>query len=248
MKKKKKMFVMLVMMMGIITVIWGLEQGTRLLLASQLQLDTIEVEGCQRTTPQQIIAAASVSKETPLFDLDLKQISQRVEEALPWVRSCIVRRVLPDKLALHIIERNPLALIRLDKLYYLDEDGTPFKEPSPGEPLDYPIVTGWEGQQWQLGEHKDLIAEALWLVRETNNHPYLAREGVSEIHFHEIGDITIFMMKGGTMIHMHRGDDMELKIRRLEEVWKRMAEKPLPMQYILYESPDRIVVGLARRG
>jgi cell division protein FtsQ len=247
MKKKRKLFIVLVMVTAIIALIWALEQGTRLLLASQLQLDTIEVHGCQRTTPQQIITAASVSRETPLFDLDLKQISQRVE-ALPWIRSCMVRRVLPDKLALHVIERNPLALIRLDKLYYLDEDGTPFKEPSPGEPLDYPIVTGWEGQQWQHGEYKDLIAEALWLVREMNNHPYLSRDGLSEIHFHEIGDITIFMMKGGTMIHMHKGNDMELKIRRLEEVWKRMSEKPLPVQYILYESPDRMVVGLARRG
>jgi hypothetical protein len=41
---------------------------------------------------------------------------------------------------------------------------------------------------------------------------------------------------------------MELKVRRLEEVWKRITEKPLPVQYILYESPDRIVVGLEKRG
>jgi cell division protein FtsQ len=247
MKKKGKLFRVVVMGIAMLAFIWGLEQGTRLLLASQLQLDTIEVQGCLRTTPQQIIAAAAVSIETPIFNLDLKQISQHVE-VLPWVRSCAVRRVLPDKLSLHVIERNPMALIRLDKLYYLDEDGTPFKEPSPGEPLDYPIVTGWEGQLWEKKAHKDLIAEALWLIRETNNQPYLSRDGVSEIHFDEIGDITIFMLKGGTMIHIHRGDDMELKIRRLEEVWKRMAEKPLPVRYILFESPDRIVVGLGGRG
>jgi cell division protein FtsQ len=216
------------------------------LLAFQLELDKIEVQGCLRTDPQQIIKAASVSPETPMLNLRLREISQRIE-ALPWVRSCVVRRVLPDKLSLQVIERNPVALIRLDKLYYVDEDGTPFKEPAAGEALDYPIVTGWENEAWKRGERKDLIEEALWFIREVHNHPYLSKEGVSEIQFNEIGDLTIFMVQGGTMIHMH-GGDMELKVRRLEEVWKSVTTKRLPVQYILYESPDRIVVGLEKRG
>jgi cell division protein FtsQ len=155
--------------------------------------------------------------------------------------------VLPDKLSLQVIERNPIALIRLDKLYYVDEDGTPFKQPAPGEPLDYPIVTGWEADEWRQGKRKDLIEEALWFIREVRNQPYLSKEGVSEIQFSEIGDLTIFMVQGGAMIHMH-GGEMELKVRRLEEVWKSVATRRLPVQYILYESPDRIVVGLEKRG
>jgi cell division protein FtsQ len=245
MKKGKKLF-LIGMAAALIAFIWGLERGTRLLLASQLELDKIEVQGCLRTDPQQIIKAASVSPETPMLDLRLREISQRVE-ALPWVRSCMVRRVLPDKLSLQVIERNPVALIRLDKLYYVDEDGTPFKEPAPGEALDYPIVTGWENEAWKRGERKDLIEEALWFIREVHNQPYLSKEGVSEIQFNEIGDLTIFMVQGGTMIHMH-GGDMELRVRRLEEVWKSVTTKRLPVQYILYESLDRIVVGLEKRG
>jgi cell division protein FtsQ len=245
MKKRKKLF-LIGIVIAFIAFLWGLERGTRLLLASQLELDKIEVQGCLRTDPQQIIKAAAVSPETPMFDLRLKEISQRVE-ALPWVRSCVVRRVLPDKLSLQVVERNPVALIRLDKLYYVDEDGTPFKQPAPGEALDYPIVTGWEAEEWRQGKRKDLIEEALWFLREVHNQPYLSKEGVSEIQCNEIGDLTIFMVQGGAMIHMH-GGDMELKVRRLEEVWKSVATKHLPVQYILYENPDRIVVGLEKRG
>ncbi|OGP85901.1 MAG: hypothetical protein A2Z08_01040 [Deltaproteobacteria bacterium RBG_16_54_11] len=245
MKKGKKLF-LIGMAAALIAFIWGLERGTRLLLASQLKLDKIEVQGCLRTDPQQIIKAASVSPETPILDLRLRKISQRIEE-LPWVRSCVVRRVLPDTLSLQVIERNPIALIRLDKLYYVDEDGTPFKEPAPGEDLDYPIVTGWEDEAWKRGARKDLIEQALWFIREVQDHPYLSKEGISEIQFNEIGDLTIFTVQGGTMIYMHAGD-MELKVRRLEEVWKTLAAKRLPVHYILYESPDRIVVGLEKRG
>jgi cell division protein FtsQ len=244
--KKRKKLLLAVILAAFIAFIWGLERGTRLLLASQLELDKIEVQGCLRTDPQQIIKAAAVSPETPMLDLRLKEISRRVE-ALPWVRSCLVRRVWPDKLALQVVERNPIALIRLDKLYYVDEDGTPFKQPAPGEALDYPIVTGWEAEEWRQGKRKDLIEEALWFIREVRNQPSLSQEGVSEIQCSDIGDLTIFMVQGGTVIHMH-GGDMELKVRRLEEVWKSVAAKHLPVQYILYESPDRIVVGLEKRG
>jgi cell division protein FtsQ len=231
---------------AIIAFIWGLERGTKLLLASHLELNTIEVQGFQHTNRQQIMEAASVPLKTPIFQLDLKEIAQRVE-ALPWVRSCEVRRILPDKLSVRVTERQPVALIRMDTLYYVDEDGTPFKEPSPGETLDYPILTGWEGQGRKKGERKELIGEALWLIREVQDYPHLSQEGISEINCTEIDAMTIFMAKGGTMIHMSRGE-MGLKVRRLEEVWKRITAKHLPVKYIVYECLDRIVVGLEERG
>ncbi len=242
--KKGKKLVFVGIAVAIITFIWGLERGTQLLLASHLELDTIEVQGSVRTAAQEIIEAASVPLKTPIFQLDLKEIAQRVE-TLPWIRSCEVRRVLPDKLNLRVAERQPVALIRLDKLYYVDEDGTPFKEPSPGETLDYPILTGWEDQGKGMG--KELIGEALWLIREVQEHPHLAREGISEINFDTIDNMIIFTAKEGTMIHMSRGD-VGLKVKRLEEVWKRTAAKHLPVKYILYEGPGRIVVGLEERG
>jgi cell division protein FtsQ len=245
MKKGKKLFLVGIMV-TIIAFIWGLERGTRLLLASHLELNTIEVHGFQRTDQQQIMEAAAVPLKTPIFQLDLKEIAQRVE-ALSWVRSCEVRRVLPDKLSVRVIERQPVALIRMDTLYYVDEDGTPFKKIAPGEPLNYPILTGWEDGGWKEGEGKELIGEALWFIREVQDQPHLSREGISEINVNAFGTMTIFTMKEGTMIHMSRGE-VGLKVKRLEEVWKKTAEKHLSMKYILYEGPDRIVVGLEERG
>jgi cell division protein FtsQ len=245
MKKGKRLF-FVGMAVAFIAFIWGLERGTRLLLASHLELATIEVQGCLRTDRQEIMEAASVPLKTPIFKLDLKEIAHRVE-ALPWVRSCEVRRVLPDKLTVRVIERQPVALIRLDKLYYVDEDGTPFQEPAPGETLDYPILTGWEDQVRKKGMGKERIEEALWFIREVQDHQHLSQEGISEINCTAFDTMTIFMAKGGVMIRMGRGD-MGLKVNRLEEVWKRIAAKHLLVRYILYEGHGRIVVGLEERG
>lgn len=245
MKKGKKLFFVGIAV-AIIAFIWGLERGTSLLLASHLELNTIEVQGFQRTDQQQIIEAAAVPLKTPVFQLDLKEIAGRVE-TLPWIRSCEVRRILPDKLSVRVIERQPVALILMEKLYYVDEDGTPFKEPAPGEPLDYPILTGWEGNAQKNNDGKELISEALWFIREVQEHPHLSQEGISEININTFGTLNIFTKKEGTMIHMSRGD-VGRKVSRLEEVWKSTAGRNLSMKYILYEGPDRIVVGFEERG
>jgi cell division protein FtsQ len=245
MKKGKKLFLVGVAV-AFIAFMWGLERGTNLLLASHLELGGIEVHGCHHTNRNQIVEAASVPPKTPIFKLELREIAQRVE-ALPWVRSCQVRRVLPDTLCLRVIERQPVALIRLETLYYVDEDGTPFQEPAPGEPLDYPVLTGWEDQELKKGMRKERIEEALWFIREVQGHPHLAHEGVSEINCNRLDTMTIFTARGGIMIHMSRGT-VGLKVKRLEEVWKRIAAKHLPVKYILYECPNRIIVGLEERG
>ena len=63
-KKGKKLFFVGIAV-ALIAFMWGLERGTRLLLAYHLELDKVEVLGCLRTDPQQIITAASVPPDTP---------------------------------------------------------------------------------------------------------------------------------------------------------------------------------------
>ncbi len=245
MTKKRKLFIWGIGV-ALAASLWGLERDSGLLLAPHLRVKKIEVKGCQRTNQQQIVEVTSIPPHTPILKLDLKTIAQRVE-SLTWVRSCEVRRILPNKVSLKIVERRPVALLHLGRLYYVDEDGTPFKEPTPGETLDYPILTGWEGLGWEKGEGKALIQEALGFLREMQDCPHLSKEAISEIHLDEIGELTIFLARRGTMINLGRGD-VGLKLRRLEKVWKWITTRRLPVKYILCERPDRIVVGLGERG
>lgn len=245
MKKGQKLFIWGIGI-SLIASLFVLERGSRLLLSSHFGVKKIEVKGSHRMNNRQILEAASIPLDAPIVKLDLKEIAKRVESH-PWIRSCDVRRVLPNKLSLRIVERRPIALIYLGKLYYVDEDGTPFKEPSPGETLDYPVLTGWERRRWKKGEGKESIQEALRLLREVQNYPHLSQEKISEIYLNEIAELIIFTSKRGTMINLGRGD-AGLKLRRLEEVWKRITTKHVPVNYILCEYPDRIVVGLEERG
>jgi cell division septal protein FtsQ len=226
--------------------LWGLGWGFPLVSVLHLEVNKIEVQGYHHIDQKQILEAASVPLRTPILKLNLKGIAQRVE-SLPWVRSCEARRILPDTLLLRIVEREPMALLLLGRVYYVDEDGTPFKEPSSGETLDFPIITGLTVQDWKKKAGIAEVQEALIFLKEVHNFHHLSKEGISEVHRNEFGELTIFTVKKGVRIKMGRGDT-QLKLKRLEEVWKRIVTKQIPVKYIVCEHPDRIVVGLEERG
>ena len=226
--------------------LWGLGWGFPLVLVPHLELNKIEVEGYHHIDKKQILEAASIHPRTPILKINLKEIAQRVE-SLPWVRSCEARRILPDTLLLRIVERKPVALLLLGRFYYVDEDGTPFKEPTSGETLDFPVITGLTVQDWNKGVGIAHVQEALIFLKEVHNVHHLSKEGISEVHLNEFGELTIFTVKKGVRIKLGRGDT-QLKLKRLEAVWKRIMTKQIPVKYILCEHPDRIVVGLEERG
>jgi len=89
--------------------------------------------------------------------------------------------------------------------------------------------------------------EVLIFLKEVHNVHHLSKEGISEVHLNEFGELTIFTVKKGVRIKLGRGDT-QLKLKRLEAVWKRIMTKQIPVKYILCEHPDRIVVGLEERG
>ncbi|HEV2302315.1 MAG TPA: FtsQ-type POTRA domain-containing protein [Stellaceae bacterium] len=69
----------------------------------------IEVEGRRTTHPSEILEALRARAGTPLFAVDLAQARARLE-ALPWVRSALIERRLPDTIHVRLVERQPLAL------------------------------------------------------------------------------------------------------------------------------------------
>ena len=90
-----------------------------------LAVDQITVDGRNRTTIADILAVLQAPRGTPILRVDAQAARIRLE-ALPWIRSAMVERRLPDKLHIEIQERRPLVLWQLDgKITLIDELGEP---------------------------------------------------------------------------------------------------------------------------
>lgn len=86
-------------------------------------LSNLQIDGAKRTQKDDILATLDVDDGMPLLAIDLHEIQIRIE-ALPWVKSATVMRVLPGDLHIQIVEREPYALWQFDgKVRLIDNNG-----------------------------------------------------------------------------------------------------------------------------
>lgn len=92
--------------------------------ASGYTLDTIAVEGRDRTSVFDLQSVLHIEDGMPIFAIDLVALKNRVE-SLPWVKEAQIKRNLPGDLHITITERHPVALWQINgKVYVIDDTGT----------------------------------------------------------------------------------------------------------------------------
>jgi cell division protein FtsQ len=88
-----------------------------------LRVADIRVEGRETTERATVLEALGAGFGTPILAVDPARAKQKLE-ALPWVRSAVIERRLPDTLYVRLVERKPLALWQhAGKLQLIDRSG-----------------------------------------------------------------------------------------------------------------------------
>jgi cell division protein FtsQ len=83
----------------------------------------VSVEGREREPRADILKAIGVARGTAILAVDLPAAKARLE-ALPWVKTADVERLLPDTIFVRLAERRPLAFFqRQGKLALVADDG-----------------------------------------------------------------------------------------------------------------------------
>ncbi|HMK67915.1 MAG TPA: cell division protein FtsQ/DivIB [Stellaceae bacterium] len=124
----------------------GLELVTAKTLALTAGLgfsvEDVAVLGRDRTEVVDILDALDVKRGSPIFAASPAEAKARLE-ALPWVRSAAVTRLLPDTLAVRIVERKPMALWQHGgKFELIDEEGNVLPIVQLGEFSSLPVLVG----------------------------------------------------------------------------------------------------------
>jgi cell division protein FtsQ len=158
---------------------------------------------------------------TSLLFLDLAETRARVESH-PWVAKAVVKRELPDTLRIVVEEREPRLVLALDRLYYVDVSGTPFKALQPGDKYDLPVLTGLtrEDLLGRAAVAREAIHGALDLVAALSAPEAkgaLSVEDVSEISWDAVRGYAALTVRGNELIRFGFGNWVE-KLSRLKEV------------------------------
>lgn len=133
-------------------------------VALNLTVQSVEVEGRHHASKQAILAALRVRRGTPILDVDLGAAKARLQ-ALPWVRSAAVERMLPNTIFVRLVEHHPLAVWQHDGVFsVIDQAGAVI-----------PQVPAWKFPSLLQVVGDDAPQAAAGLIEMLASEPLLAR-------------------------------------------------------------------------
>src|SRR5204863_6465818 len=136
------------------SVIDTMVETTRLL---GLTVSDVKVEGRETTDRETILAALGAGPGTPILAMNPRRAKEQLE-TLPWVRSAVVERRLPDTLYIRLVERKPLAVWQHGgKLELIDREGGVIPVTRLDRFAKLPLVVG-DGAARHAAELLDMLA------------------------------------------------------------------------------------------
>lgn len=208
-----------------------------------LRLDRIEVSGLKKLKREEILAAASVKVGDDLLSLRLGRMGEQLTKN-PWIESVRVRRSFPHTLSIAVVEREPVGVVSMGYLYYLDAKGEIFKPLQEGDSLDLPVITGLSEDDILRDptgsrETMKVMISLLDLLRKNSSGITLA--DISELHYDKGFGYTLFTMNRGLPIRLGV-DGFGEKLGRLSRVYNELQPQITGLEYIDLDYNDRIVV------
>ena len=117
----------------------------------------IDVRGTDRSSAPDIRRLVEMQTEkSGVWNADLDGIKEKVEK-VQWIKTAAVSRVLPNGIRVHVVEREPQALVRAsDGNVLVDSDGAVIAPAREKEP-DFPFVmTGWSNVKSEAAGKENL--------------------------------------------------------------------------------------------
>lgn len=217
--------------------------------ASFFQVRTVETRGASRASVEDIKNAVRHDvSETGVWRADLQQLSSHLER-LPWVRTAVVTRVLPDGIRVRITEREPKAVVRTaaGRFMWVDDDAVYLGEMSPTDQMPAFFLRGWneDNSNTASAENRDRVRKFLELQRDWSGQGISER--VSEVNLLDLRDVRVQLAGDDSQIEVRLGSQDQSsrlgKALSVLDAQRQTARGPL-ISYIDLTQGKRAIVGL----
>ena len=217
--------------------------------ASFFQIKTVETKGAARASVDDIKNVVRRDlNETGVWRADLAELSKDLEH-LPWVRTAVVTRVLPDGIRVRITEREPKAVVRTasGRFMWVDDDAVYLGEMTPTDQMPVFFLRGWnedEGHEART-ENRARVGRFLQLQRDWTAQGVAER--VSEVNLLDLRDVRVQLAGDDSQIEVRLGsEDQSARLGKaltVLDAQRQTARGPL-ISYIDLTQGKRAIVGL----
>jgi cell division protein FtsQ len=217
--------------------------------ASFFQVRKIEVQGAARVSTAEVQAIVRKEAEkTGVWNADLNGMNARLEN-LPWIKTAVVSRVLPDGMRVRITERVPRAVVRTasGRFRWVDEDAVLLGEMLPTDQIPAFFLRGLneEDPVGARQENRERVAKFLELQQQWDAAGLSER--VSEVNLLDLRDVRAQLAGDNSQIEVRLGSQDQGK--RLQDALNVLdSQKQSPhgslISYIDLSQGKRAIVGL----
>lgn len=202
----------------------------------------IEVSSATHLTRDEILGLAGVEPGKDLLRMNLKRMGEHILQNR-WVETVRINRYFPDGIAIAITEREPVAIVNMGFIYYLDKKGNVFKVLNQGDKLDFPVVTGFSEEELSADpkgtkEALEATCNLLTILREKGS---FILADVSEIHYDKGYGFTLFTASGALPVKVG-SDNFSAKIERFARIYRDLTAQLPSIHYIDLDYNDKIIV------
>jgi len=230
------------------TVAWPtLEMAREWLGATPSRLESIAVQGNRHLTPETVAAATGVAKGSPIREIDLREVEQRLV-GHAWIRTAKATRLPTGKLLVRIEEREAGAALREGKSeswQLVDRDGTPFASAEPEDLAYLPRLTS--DRKFEEGRSDPLLERALVLASEINRLelPRLAGPAELRLPAQESTEGWILELRDHSLRVVLGGGEVERNLKYLAQLLTSRLEEVVRAKQIDLRFSDRAVLKAA---
>ena len=168
--------------------------------------ENIEISGVHNASRTQVMDVIGGDIGRNIFFVPLEERKKQLEQ-IPWVESATVMRLLPNRLAVHIEERTPLAFARIgSKISLIDAHGVVLGMPANRQTkYSFPVIEG-------IAETEPLSSRAAAMriysrmVKELDGEGAHYSQDLSEVDLSDPEDVKVTANATGGAVLVHLGN------------------------------------------
>ena len=222
--------------------LFGLTQGYFFLTRSAYwTISDVRLYGVRTLSEEQLNRWAGPIQGQNIFKLNLPSLAQRLGKH-PWVHWVSVERKFPNAIRIHIGERAPMARVRLDKVYVLDNFGVLLEEATP-EFSYLPLIRGINVSRKVPGDwiaYKSL-APSLKIMHYLNQLEFFQNDPICEVKIKSFNRAVFTTQENHIQIRMNLENPRET-FKNLKAVLGLDAFNETTYEYIDLSFRNQIVV------
>ena len=147
--------------------------------------------------------AGRLSPGMNIFKMSMEE-KRRQLESIPWVEKATLTRIYPNRLAVHLEERTPVAFVHLgNQIKLVDRGGVLLEKPAKAS-FNFPVVTGLDLASGPE-ERGRRLASFVDFTREVSQEAGAAGWIVSEVDLSDPDDLKAMMAAHQDTIQLHLG-------------------------------------------